>query len=151
MTRLELAQACDRLGAYFGKTIPARQLDEWFRVLCHHDGGRALSGAVDRMVAECDAIPRNVPKVLAEYIGDWKAEHPVRTKPGERERCPECWMGSGFIFAYRGDDPELKYRYAVPCAACRPSARGAMTRANLEAMGYWIDVPCKFRTMERAG
>ena len=143
MTKQELAAACDRLGAYFGKTIPPVQLDEWFRLLRHRDGGQALESAVDRVLVECDSIPRNVPKALAGYIADWKAEHPARSATGQRENCPHCWMGSGFIYAYRNGalSVDMRFRYAVPCGHCRPAARGAMTVQQIDALGYWIDAP----------
>ena len=141
MTKQELAAACDRLGAYFGKTIPTVQLDEWFKALRHRDGGQALESAVDRVLVECDAIPRNVPKALAGFIADWKAEHPARTATGQREKCPHCWGGDGFIFSFAPNDPELKYRTCCPCGHCRPNAKGAHTRKQLEDAGFVIEVP----------
>lgn len=139
MTEYELDSIWNRVHFTFGLTPPK----DGRRSLCAQRCRDAIdSRAVEYIKSEIDALdqkPRNVAGFFLAKYGEWRAAHPERREAGAP--CPYCWMGSGFIYAYRNDDRECRFRCSVPCGHCRPAANGAMTVYALQERGYWIERP----------
>lgn len=101
MTISEFQDFCGAVYAYFGLTEKAKQIEEWFPLL-EDIPGEPLNWIKRKMFAECDSLPRNMPKYVRGRWADWCTAHPRRVAwAAGQVTCQAPGCEDGWIFIRR--------------------------------------------------
>lgn len=152
----DFRQLVTRLNTYYGleKTVSPSRFDLWFAQVKHIPEA-AMSYIAARITAEKDIMPRNLPKVMLDYYGQWGRSSPAAAPA--RTRCGECG-GDGFLWVERpavvngvmltGHDGVIKQQVVFRCGRCdnwqrmcAPDAVQAITREMVHRNGHRVVFP----------
>lgn len=120
MTKDEFRQFVITSGEYFGlkNIVDNSRLDLWFKEV-QHIPSASMSYIQSMLFSEKETMPRNIPKFVKDYYGQWLNANPDKVAyRNEHSVCDEC-RSTGFLW-FKKHDGNI---YVARCRNCRNWAR----------------------------
>lgn len=120
MTKEEFRQFVITSGEFFGlkNIVEKSRFDLWFKEV-QHIPSAALPYIQSMLFSEKDIMPRNMPKFIKDFYGQWLNANPDKVAyRNEHSVCDEC-RSTGFIWFKKHDGNT----YVCRCGRCQNWAR----------------------------